>query len=189
MPILLVWVIATPVAALILLYKNINKGPDNSVNKYFLILYQGLKKKAFYWEFVNTLRKVLLVIILMAPGEMKILLSAFVIISSARVQMFIQPYRDTENNKIELYAIIASLVTLMSSLIFSQNDSIGYLDVLIVIVVFLLNVIFILEWTYKMLVSARSKHKVLKLVSDYRTFSGNIHHCISNLNNIAVFAV
>ena len=164
MPILLVWVIATPVAALILLYKNINKGPDNSVNKYFLILYQGLKRKTFYWEFVNTLRKIILVIILMAPGEMRIVLSVFVIISSARIQIFIQPYTDPENNKVELYAISAGLVTLMSSLVFSRDESIGYLDLFIMIVVFILNSIFILEWSYRVLVSARSRHKVLQSV-------------------------
>lgn len=166
MPMLLVWVIATPVAALILLYKNIEKGPDNTINKYFLILYQGLKRKTFYWEFVNTLRKVLLAIILMIPGEVKILLSGLVIISSARIQVFLQPYRDPENNKIELYAITAGLVTLISSLIFSQDVSVSTLDILVMIVVFVMNSIFILEWTYKMLVSARSKHKVLQLVSD-----------------------
>jgi len=152
------------VAALILLYKNIKKGLENSVNKYFLILYQGLKIKAFYWEFVNTLRKVLLVIILMAPGEMKIVLSVFVIISSARIQIFIQPYTVPENNKVELYAISAGLVTLMSSLVFSRDESIGYLDLFIMIVVFILNSIFILEWSYRVLVSARSRHKVLQSV-------------------------
>ena len=62
-PILIVWVISMPLTALILLYKNHKATDDNKVKQYFLILYQGLRPEAFNWEFVNTVRKSLLLMI------------------------------------------------------------------------------------------------------------------------------
>ena len=56
--IIVIWVISMPLIALYLLYKNHNKNEDNKVKQYFLILYQGLKPRAYYWEFVNIFRKV-----------------------------------------------------------------------------------------------------------------------------------
>ena len=50
----------TPIFALILLARNIKKGEHNKVKQYMLILYQGLKHEKYYWEFVNSLRKVLI---------------------------------------------------------------------------------------------------------------------------------
>jgi hypothetical protein len=74
-PILVVWVFACPVAALYLLFINIKKDESNEIKKYLLILYQGLKRDKFYWEFVNTLRKVLLLFILVLSDSLKILFS------------------------------------------------------------------------------------------------------------------
>jgi len=71
-PILIIWVISLPVIALILLKKNIHKEGDNKVQQYFLILYQGLKIKHFYWEFVNSLRKVLILICFLLPPSYQI---------------------------------------------------------------------------------------------------------------------
>lgn len=56
-PILAIWVIGLPVIGLIILTKNRNKLDDWSIKKYFLIVYQGLKPTCYYWEFVNTFRK------------------------------------------------------------------------------------------------------------------------------------
>ena len=56
-PMLIVWVIGMPLIALIILFKNRHNLEDWKIKKYMLILYQGLRKETFYWEFVNTLRK------------------------------------------------------------------------------------------------------------------------------------
>ena len=57
LPIIVIWVVSMPLIALYLLYKNHNKNEDNKVKQYFLILYQGLKPRAYYWEFVNIFLK------------------------------------------------------------------------------------------------------------------------------------
>ena len=164
-PIIVVWVIACPAIALILLYRNIKKGPNNKVKKYLLILYQGLKPQKFYWEFVNTLRKVLLVIIILFPNSIKVLFSASVIFVTARIQISIKPYKDPDNNKLELLAMVSGLVTLLSTFIFSEEDSISFLQIFFIIIVFIFNSIFILEWIYKMILSRNSQHPLFKMVS------------------------
>jgi hypothetical protein len=60
LPMLIVWVIGTPLVAFFVLFKYRHNLEDWHVKKYFLILYQGLKPKTFYWEFINTMRKMLI---------------------------------------------------------------------------------------------------------------------------------
>ena len=60
LPIIIVWVIAMPVIALIILIKFRNRLDDDNVKRYMLIIYQGLDRHVFYWEFVNSLRKFLM---------------------------------------------------------------------------------------------------------------------------------
>jgi len=54
---LLIWVLGMPLIAFVILYRNRNNLEDTQMKKYLLILYQGLRPQAFYWEIVNTFRK------------------------------------------------------------------------------------------------------------------------------------
>lgn len=60
---LAIWVVGLPLLALGIITKNRKHLEEGKVKKYFLILYQGLKPKAYYWEFVNTFRKFLILIL------------------------------------------------------------------------------------------------------------------------------
>ena len=114
---------------------------------------------------MNTLRKVLLVIILLFPNSIRVVISAVVIFFTIRIQLYIKPYKDPDNNKIELLAMIAGLVTLLSVLVFDEEQSVSFLQMLVVIVVIIINIIFFLEWIYKMVISKNSKHTFFKIVS------------------------
>jgi len=57
LPILVVWVIGCPVIVLVILTKNRHNLESWKIKKYFLIIYQGLRPQAYYWEFVATFRK------------------------------------------------------------------------------------------------------------------------------------
>ena len=57
---LLVWGIGAPIVALLVLLKYKKSLDTWNVQKYLLVLYQGLKSKRFYWELINTARKTLL---------------------------------------------------------------------------------------------------------------------------------
>ena len=120
------------------------------MNKYFLILYQGLKPKTYYWEFVNTARKVILVIVLMLPDLLKVLLSTVIIFTTIRVQIYLKPYRDEDHNKLELLAMVSGLVTVMSSLIFTEENNVSFIEIAIVLLIIAINAIFMIEWIYKL---------------------------------------
>jgi hypothetical protein len=112
LPILIIWVAACPLVALLLLVKKIKKKDGNKAKQYLLILYQGLKQDKFYWEFVNTLRKVLLLLILMLSDTLKVLFSATLLYLTIRLQLHLKPYKDEGNNKIKICALNSGLVSL-----------------------------------------------------------------------------
>ena len=120
------------------------------MNKYFLILYQGLRSKTYYWEFVNTARKVMLVIVLMLPDLLKVFISTAIIFITIRVQIYLKPYRDEDHNKRELLAMVSGLVTVMSSLIFTEENNVSFIEIAIVLLIIAINAIFMIEWIYKL---------------------------------------
>jgi hypothetical protein len=151
MPILLIWVIGAPAIALYLLYKNIKKGAQNKINQYLLILYQGLKKDKFYWEFVNTLRKIVLLFILVFSDSVKIFISSVMLYGTARLQMSLQPYKERDNNSIEILAILSCLSFLLSSLVYLEADSNDFLNSISTAFVIVINFMFLFKWTHTMI--------------------------------------
>ena len=149
-PIIIMWVVCAPLTALILLYKNYKQSSSNKVNQYFLMLYQGFKQDRFYWEFVNTLRKVL---ILMAFGFLstfsdtyKIIVSVIVLVFTLRVQVSLEPYKEEYNNDVEILGITAGVITISSGLIYNQKYPYGFLNFLFLILIIAANTWFIAKW-------------------------------------------
>ena len=58
-PILILWVIGMPLFTLSVLIANRKRLEEEKIKRYYLLLYQGLKPKVYYWEFINTMRKFL----------------------------------------------------------------------------------------------------------------------------------
>lgn len=100
----------------IFLVKNRKKLDSPKVQSYFLILYQGLRPQAYYWEFVNTIRKIFMVAINVFMSTLPItyaaLTAVLVLVSIIRVQVSLQPYKSSINNELEIEASIAGTVTL-----------------------------------------------------------------------------
>ena len=168
-PILVVWVISVPIVALVLLYKNYNKTAENKIKQYFLMFYQGFKQDRFYWEFVNTLRKVM---ILMAfgllstfPDAYKIMISIIVLVVTLRIQIALEPYKAEWNNDIEIIGIMAGVVTISSGLIFSQSYSYGFLNLVFVVLVFLVNSWFLSKWLLLLWACLGERFKLFQQVS------------------------
>lgn len=132
LPILVIYVIACPLVALVILAKNRyylseieSEGVDGwKVKKYMFLLYQGLKPDRYYWEFVNTLRKfcILAISSLMISVSLNIKLLVSVgkclnktlvlMMGLVRVQRALKPYKKDENNDIELLGTVAGTVTI-----------------------------------------------------------------------------
>ena len=154
-PGLILWVIGIPLFAFILLLINRNNLNSDSVRKIFLVLYQGYKPKAFYWEFVNTLRKVLVLLFSTVLSAYPLTYSAFisiaVLVVLIHIQIKIDPYEDIKHNHIEIKAVIAGTMTLFCGIMFDQKSSEeGTPTIIMIIMVFLVitNLMFIIEWLY-----------------------------------------
>ena len=165
LPILLFWVTLIPIISLVVLTLSIKKEDDNKVKQYFLILYQGFKHEVFYWEFVNSLRKVLilltLTVLISYDPFYKILISVIILIVSVRVQIYLKPYKDDKNNEIELLAVNTGLFTLFSGIIFSDdNNDIGWVNLLLFASVVIANTIFIVKWIYLFFECMSERYKI-----------------------------
>ena len=123
-PSLIIWVIASPTIAFIILYRKRNRLEDESVKKYYLILYQGLTRQVFYWEFVNTIRKVIIIgfntILSVISLTYRLFLCVVLLIIVERLQQKLKPYKLQENNRTEIKAIVAGAIVLFSGLVFEK---------------------------------------------------------------------
>ena len=154
-PMFIVWVFGCPLVALYFLFKNRHHLNNTTIQKYFIVLYQGLKDDRFYWEFVNTLRKVLIVCInvflsnysLFYKGASAIIL----IIVLLRIQIAIDPYKLEVNNECELVSLLAAWLTLFGGLVFATDvQRVTFIDTITFIVIVIINLYFILLWVYLM---------------------------------------
>jgi hypothetical protein len=96
-PIIIVWVFGTPLVGLIILIRERHNLHKEEVKKYLMILYQGLREETFYWEFINTLRKILIVatntVLATFNGFYRIVVSIVILITIIRIQKRIKPYK------------------------------------------------------------------------------------------------
>mmetsp|Transcript_17918 Transcript_17918/g.15825 ORF Transcript_17918/g.15825 Transcript_17918/m.15825 type:complete len:141 (+) Transcript_17918:1009-1431(+) len=137
-----------PISALVLMFKYIKSKDSNKTKQYFLILYQGLKPDKFYWEFVNTLRKILILSSLLLPKETKICFASVLLIVTGRIQISLKPYKNEENNNIELFAITTGIVTILSNLVYDEEEEVAFIVTSVFIFTILLNIIFVVQWIY-----------------------------------------
>ena len=59
-PSILIWSIGIPLFAFSLLFKHRHNLEDTEIKTYYLMIYQGLRPEKFYWEFINTIKKLLI---------------------------------------------------------------------------------------------------------------------------------
>ena len=96
-PMLVIYVIGVPVLAFIILFLSRKSLNQKHVLSYFLLLYQGLKYKRYYWELCNTLRKfMLLALHVFVPDDIKIvkgLFGVFTLFFFSTLQLRLQPFK------------------------------------------------------------------------------------------------
>ena len=168
-PILVFWVTFIPAFALILLAKNIKKDESNKVKQYMLILYQGLKPEKYYWEFFNSLRKVLILmsfsLLITYRPSYGIMIAIVMLLLTFRVQIRLNPYKKNEYNNIEILALLTGSLTILSGLIFTSDENqIAILNMLILIIVIVFNVSFILKWLYLLILCLSEQYKIFQYI-------------------------
>ena len=113
----------------------------------YLLFYLGYKKKFFFWEFVNVLKKCILIIITLKYNARPIeglLLSIMALFVFTVLTMWVKPYKLKEMNYLEIYQHISGLFTFYGSLLYlNQNQGV---QLLLIILIGLLNLSFIFLW-------------------------------------------
>jgi hypothetical protein len=70
---------------------------EDSFEKYFLFLYLGLKDNVYYWELINTIRKILLLsanaFLTTVSNNYKGLAAVIILIFALRIQQRLLPYK------------------------------------------------------------------------------------------------
>ena len=145
-------------------YKGVRNEKEKRRFEYFLILQQGLKPDKFYWEFVNTLRKVLILFSLVFNKTITITISLIILVVSARLQVYLKPYKKSANSKVEFLALMAGVATIISGVIFSQKNQIDSLNSVILIIMIVVNLKFVLEWFYLLLKVYEEKSQIASIV-------------------------
>ena len=185
-PIILFWSIGCPVVAFLMLFKYRHSLNDPSVQRYMLMLYQGLKDKVFYWELINTTRKILMIAINAFLSTLPLIYSAasavIVLVGLIRLQIRLQPYKQELNNKIEMEAMITGTATLFWGVLFvSDSQNFTVISSMILVVIILMNVRFFLLWLLCMTYTLIEKHeifhsifKILSIATCNRKFANQI---------------
>jgi len=150
---------------LILLSRHIKDEGHNNVKEYFLILYQGLKPDKFYWEFLNTFRKIVMISLLLLDVNIQIVFTTTLLIIMARVLIMLKPYKRMENNNIEIHAMLTLAITILSTLVFIKEDENDILSTFTLFVVLFLNINFLLRWILLLTKLYKDKSRIAMLVS------------------------
>ena len=99
----------------------------------------------------------------------RIMVGTIIVFIILRVQVNLQPYKDEQNNRIEILATLAGMVTLFCGILFVHNDdTVQNFNIVVGILLFMFNVSFILNWLYRFIISWNIKNKVFnKILSQY----------------------
>lgn len=150
-----------------MIYYSKRKAENNRTAQYFIMIYQGLKPNAVYWEFINTLRKIVILISLLLPLNIGIITSAVMLVLTARLQIWLKPYKNHEHYKVEFLAIMAGVATIISALIYSRNEQHTNLNSVVFIAIIVMNIKFLVEWLYLPAQIFKDKNSTTLMVSLY----------------------
>ena len=164
-PMIIIWAIGCPISVAIILFKNRKNLSEARIQKYLLILYQGLQEKWFYWELVNTGRKISMVAINVFLSTMPLLYSSttavILLVILIRVQIKLKPYKDELNNELEIESMITGTATLFWGVLFTSDDNRYAIIVLVVLIVLILiNIKFLLHWWFWISFTFIGKYKL-----------------------------
>ena len=166
-PIVVFWSIGCPFVIFWIMFKKRHSLHDPNVQKYLLMMYQGLKDNVFYWELINTARKVLMIGINAFLSTLPLVYSAtsavLVLVGLMRLQLRLQPYKQDLNNKLEMEAMTAGTATLFWGVLFiSDSQGFTVLTTMILTVIIIINIKFFLLWSLCMTHTLINRHEIFR---------------------------
>ena len=153
-PILVVWVFGTQFLILLYLIKHRRRLNSTAVKKYFHIIYIGYREERFYWEFVNTFKKFILiafnVFLSQVSKAYKGMIAIITLIILVRLQMFLRPYKLKVNNEVENFSMVAIGFSLYGGLLFMKGQSqVAFIEAFTFILIIIINSVYILFFVIK----------------------------------------
>ena len=162
-PSIVIWSIGIPLAAFFVLFKNRHKLESYEIRRYYLMIYQGLEPKRFYWEFINTFRKVTILSINIFLSTVsvyyRLLFIIVVLLVIYRVQVYLKPYKVLMNNSLERLELVAGTLTLFGGILFIDDENVPLINIIVFFLILIVNFRFVLNWVYAMMLTFQEKHR------------------------------
>ena len=173
-PLLLIWMVIYPGIFLYTMYKNKHQLDDDyilQITKYFQV---GYRKERFYWEFVQMLRKFLIILLttfLRNHHKAAIfVLIPFVSLFLA-IQIIMKPYTETRFNNLELISLNACFITYYCAVFYISGENTEAGKIFLLLIILASNISFIVFWLRQYVMVVRRKIK--KVVSNVANFLSN----------------
>ena len=125
-PTIIIFGLGTPFSTFYILYKKRNILEHEKVQKELGFLFNGYRRKTYYWEAYIMIRKVIIVFVLTylsTKGKTYQLLVIFLILSIClAIQGAWKPFIEPNLNRIEVFSILASFITIYAGYYFVVGD-------------------------------------------------------------------
>lgn len=155
LPILIVVSFGMPLSLIVFLSIKWKSLEHHNMWWYVLIIYQGLWIWWFYWDLINMIRKILLLIInVFIPDTMityKIFTGFLFLFAYLWLQIFLQPFKLKIYNKLEEREIMCSIISLYAGVLFTSSSEIPvWMVISVFVIVIIINYLFfsMLFWCY-----------------------------------------
>ena len=171
-PGIIFWLFLLPGFLLSLLHKNKLKLQDPSITEKYSFIYAGYRAETYYWEFIIMVRKVAIISInVFVTPELQAYIASLVVLFSYYIQDRNLPYLNTKLNKLEILSIANSIAMTMGGIYFSISASYGFMNVLVLIAVFISTLGFFAIWLRyyfsTVLNDMKKKEEYKKVVTKY----------------------
>ena len=150
LPSIIIWGIGTPTLLLLVMIKNRKKITTIKNKLRFGFLFNGYRKKTFYWEFVILYRKILIICLIVFAAnystQVKALTVLFLLLISFWWQHEIRPFNYKHLNRMESLSILVATVTIYCGLYYLTRHLDEPTKMLFFIMMVFANIAFIGYW-------------------------------------------
>ncbi|OMJ72055.1 hypothetical protein SteCoe_29587 [Stentor coeruleus] len=151
-----VWGFGMPIFIFFQLYKYRKNLFEEEAKYKYGFLFSGYLHNRYYWEFIIFFKKILIVFLTVFMESkyntnlQSVLLITFLIISFI-LQIYFKPYINEELNKLEVFASIAALATVLIGITYTELNIGKVISCILLIGILVVNLIFLFYWSKFML--------------------------------------
>ena len=171
-PFAIFWSLIFPLYCLIRIVLNKKKLNEPQLMVQLGFFYIGYKSKFYFWEFVIMSRKISTIYITLLPDSL-IFSKAILILLLIAVSFFYhaknRPYTNDSLNKLELNAILVSILTIFFGIFHLTNIG-DVMKAFLFIIIILINLFFFLNWAYLLLIHFYKKVAKSKKMESAKKF-------------------